>query len=103
MTKGELLLFGERIRNQRNALGLTQEAVAEQIGVSLRFYQMVERGEKCVSVDTMMKLSRALNASMDYLLLGEVADNPLSQTMAALSPQQRQDAIKILELYARGR
>ena len=49
MTHEELLSFGERLRNRRDVLGLTQEFVSTEAGISLRFYQMIERGEKGVS------------------------------------------------------
>ena len=68
MTHEELLLFGERLRNRRNVLGFTQEFVSDKAGITLRFYQMLERGEKSVSLDTLISLSRALTISTDYLL-----------------------------------
>ena len=46
MEYGERILFGERLRGKRNALGFTQEYVSEQIGITLRFYQMIEREKK---------------------------------------------------------
>ena len=104
MTRNEQLLFGERLRNKRNALGLTQEYVAVQAGITLRFYQMVERGEKSVSLDTLINLSRTLTVSIDYLLFGGLPlswENPLAETLRALSPQQREDAVKLLILYAK--
>lgn len=103
MTHDELLLFGERLRNRRNLFGFTQEYVSNQIGISLRFYQMIERGEKSVSLDTLVQLSRTLTISMDYLLLGNVSytlDNPVTEILGRLSPRQREDAAKILQLYA---
>ena len=104
MTRNEQLLFGERLHNKRNALGLTQEYVAERAGITLRFYQMVERGEKSVSLDTLINLSRTLTVSIDYLLFGGLPlswENPLAETLRALSPQQREDAVKLLMLYAK--
>ncbi len=103
MTHEELLLFGERIRDRRNSIGMTQESVAEQVNISLRFYQMIERGEKSVSLDTLMQISRTLTVSIDYLLFGNLADsleNLLTNILAKLSPQERADAAKILQLYA---
>lgn len=105
MTRNELLLFGERLRTRRGAMGLTQELVSEQAGISLRFYQMLERGEKSVSLDTLIRLSRTLDVSMDYLLLGETArglEDPFSQLLRALPPRRREDALQILRLYAEG-
>ena len=99
----ELLLLGERLRNRRTALDLTQEAVANQVDISLRFYQMIERGERKVSLDTLIGLSKTLNISIDFLLFGDVArtlDNPMSAVLDGLSSHQKADALKILQLYA---
>ena len=103
MTHEELLLFGEHLRNRRNLLSFTQEYVAEKIGISLRFYQMIERGEKSVSLDTLIRLSRALTISNDYLKFGTVAslEDPVTEIINRLSPRQRQDAAQILRLYAK--
>ncbi len=103
LTRDELVLFGERIRNRRNILHFTQEYVSEQVGISLRFYQMLERGEKSVSLDTLINLSNALNISIDYLLSGNVpenSENPLIGIFNELSQQQREDALKILQIYS---
>lgn len=103
MTHDELLLFGERLRNRRTEQGLTQESVSDQVGISLRYYQMLERGERKVSLDTLISLSRLLNISVDYLLFGNVADtfdSPVPDIFNSLSPRQREDALKILQLYA---
>jgi transcriptional regulator with XRE-family HTH domain len=102
LTHEELLLFGERLRNRRNQLAFTQEYVAEKIGISLRFYQMIERGEKSVSLDTLIRLSRTLTISIDYLLFGTVTahESPIAEIINSLSPRQREDACQILRLYA---
>ena len=104
MTHEELLLFGERLRNRRNVLGFTQEFVSDQAGITLRFYQMLERGEKSVSLDTLISLSRALTISTDYLLFGDLSYNlesPLVEILNGLPQPQREDALKILQLYSK--
>lgn len=107
MTHEELLLFGERLRNRRIAVGITQESVAEQVGITLRWYQRIERGENNISVETLLALSRVLSVSIDYLMFGEFGDslsNPyadiVAQVTEKLSPDQRENAIKILRLFA---
>jgi len=40
-------IFGERIRQLRRVLGLTQKEVVEQIGIPLHPYNRLERGENC--------------------------------------------------------
>ena len=104
MTHEELLLFGERLRDRRNALGLTQEFVSDRAGITLRFYQMLERGEKSVSLDTLIQLSKTLATSTDYLLFGDFLgdlENPLAEVLNGLPQPQREDALKILQLYAK--
>ena len=104
MTHEELLLFGERRRNRRNVLGFTQEFVSDKAGITLRFYQMLERGEKSVSLDTLISLSRALTISTDYLLFGDLSYNlesPLVEILNGLPQPQREDALKILQLYSK--
>ena len=52
---------------------------------------------------TLISLSRILSISVDYLLFGGVAqalDNPISNILNDQSPRQREDALKILQLYA---
>ncbi len=104
MTHDELLLFGERLRNRRNAMGFTQEFVSDKVGITLRFYQMLERGEKSVSLDTLIQLSKTLTISTDYLLFGDLSydlESPLTEILNGLPQPQREDALKILQLYAK--
>ena len=104
MTADELLLLGERLRNRRISLGVTQESVSEQIGISLRYYQMIERGERKVSLETLIGLSKALNICTDYLLFGNAANtlgDPVSELLSGLNQKQRDDAFRILQLYAK--
>ena len=103
MTHEELLLFGERLYRRRNELKLTQEYVSNKNGITLRYYQMIERGEKSVSLKTLIKLSRTLDISIDYLLFGELAHgrgDPVSDILQNITPEQRDIALKILQLYA---
>lgn len=102
MTPEELLLFGERLRRCREKAILTQEKLAEKVNISLRFYQSLEQGAARPSLKTLISLSRILNTSIDYLLLGEISNdisNPVSEIYNKLTPQQQEDAVSILELY----
>lgn len=104
MTHKKPLLFGERLHSRRDTLDFTQEYISEKAGIGLRFYQMAERGEKSVSLDTLFRLSRALTISIDYLLFADFSctlDNPLTETLNGLSPQRREDTLRILQLFQR--
>ena len=57
-----------------------------------------------MSLDTLIRLSSILTISVDYLLFGNLSyslDNPLTEALGRLSPQQREDALKILQLYSK--
>ena len=57
-----------------------------------------------MSLDTLIRLSDILTISVDYLLFGDLSnslENPLTETLRRLSPQQREDAIKILQIYSK--
>ena len=57
---------GERIRNRRMIMGLTQEELAEKIGRAYKYCQDIERGTCGMSIDTMLSIAACLNISLDY-------------------------------------
>ena len=102
MTYEELLLFSIRLRRCREKAILTQEKLAEKLNITTRFYQSLELAAAKPSLKTVIALSRILNVSIDYLLLGDISgspQHPITEIYNQLSPQQREDAVKILELY----
>jgi len=64
------MAFGEHVKSTREKAGLTQEKLAEAVGISVPFLSNVERGVDGVSVETLMKLCDALHTSSDSLLYG---------------------------------
>ena len=61
---------GQRIRNQRKEKGLSQEQLAELIGISLSFLGHIERGTRKASVETLARISKALEMDMHYIVFG---------------------------------
>ncbi len=100
MEKRDKLLCGERLRALRAQKGLTQEETAERLNISLRYYQMLERGEKLGSIDVLIAACELLGCSLDYLLRGRLGegDDPIAVRLNGLTPQRRADAAKILDL-----
>ena len=49
--------MGKRVRKQRQLIGLTQQELAERIGVSTSFVGHVERGTRKASLETLVALS----------------------------------------------
>ena len=69
--------MGKRIRKQRQLIGLTQQELAERIGVSTSFVGHVERGTRKASLETLVALSNALGVGVDYLLAGSLQSSPV--------------------------
>lgn len=60
--------FSERLKNLRKEAGLTQVDVAEKLGISQPAYASWERGVKKPTQENLIKLSKILYVSVDYLL-----------------------------------
>ena len=60
--------IGERVRNRRKVLHITQEKLAEMVDVSTSFIGHIERGTRKLSVETLYKLCKALGTTADFLL-----------------------------------
>lgn len=61
---------GARIRDRRKLMGYTQEAIAEIVDLSAPFVSHIECGRKKTSLDTLVRISAALNVTVDWLLSG---------------------------------
>ena len=68
--------MGKRVRKQRQLIGLTQQELAERIGVSTSFVGHVERGTRKASLETLVALSNALGVGVDSLLAGRLHNGP---------------------------
>ena len=61
-------LVGQKIKDKRLKLGITQEQLAEKCDISVSYIAHIERGTKSLSLETAVKVSNALNVSLDYLV-----------------------------------
>ena len=62
--------IGLRVAKRRKILNLTQEELAERADLSTTHIQNIERASSKCSIDSLMKLSIALQVTPDYLLSG---------------------------------
>lgn len=60
--------LGQRIREERLKLNLTQEKLAEDIEISDSYMGQIERGERSLTLDTLVKLVNRFGVTIDYLL-----------------------------------
>ena len=65
--------LGKRIKEERIKLNYTQEALAEIVSVSTAFIGHIERAERSLSLDTLVKICVTLGVTIDYLLADTTA------------------------------
>ncbi|MFX3637408.1 MAG: helix-turn-helix domain-containing protein [Candidatus Pristimantibacillus sp.] len=63
-----LKLLGQRIRDLRKALGLSQEELAEKAGCHFSYIGGIERAEKNISILNLEKIASALGVNVVELL-----------------------------------
>jgi len=66
--------LGKRIREERLKLNLTQAKLAEDIDISNTYMGAIERGERGITLDTLVKLVNRLGVTIDYMLADSVSD-----------------------------
>ena len=84
--------LGSNVRKKRVYLNMTQEGLANQIGISTSFVGHIERGTRKASVETLARLSVALDESIDSLLIP-----PELGITCKYSKEQTMQARKLLE------
>ena len=72
---------GGRIRERRIMLGLTQQQLAEMIGVSYQQAHKYERAVNRVSAGRLFEIARALNAPITYFYEGIGEEGPPQITL----------------------
>jgi transcriptional regulator with XRE-family HTH domain len=73
--------IGRRLRERRLELGLSQESVAESLGLTFQQLQKYEKGVNRVAATTLVRLAKVLQTRPEALLPG--AEAPASLVMSA--------------------
>jgi transcriptional regulator with XRE-family HTH domain len=62
--------FGERVRNRRFELGLSQEAAAARCGIHWTQLGKVERGQRSLGLETIIRIADGLDIDAGLLVSG---------------------------------
>lgn len=84
--------MGNRIRMERRKQDLTQEKLAEMVGISESFMGHIERGGRTLSIETLVKISNVLNLNIEYLICGEHNYQPAMLPTEILDALDRMNA-----------
>ena len=61
-------VLGKKIRKRRNELDLTQEELADKVGISRVYIGYIEQGRHAPSLEVLEKIAKALNIRLSDLL-----------------------------------
>lgn len=97
-------ILGKRIREERSKIGLTQEKLAEFAEVSPAYMGRIERGERNITVKTLVRITNALGTTIDYLLKDTIEvedDSQVKQWLqltADRTDKEKQMAIDVIKV-----
>lgn len=100
MTK---VLFGQRLREQRELKGYTMEQFAEKLNISYNYLSDIERGRKFPRYELLFRMIDTLDVSADALLRDHVSgssymtDSVIAEKLRGLSPEQKSAVENILD------
>lgn len=92
-----------RLKELRKLKAVSQEKVAQNIGVSQRSYAYYENGQHIADYETLIKLSKYFGVTIDYLL--GASDAPYGEKATyniELAPEE-EDERKMLDLYKKAK
>lgn len=94
---------GRNIRAYRTKKKMTQEQLAEKVGLTVAFIGMIERGDKMPSFETFIKIANALEVSADVLLHDvlvagyEVKNSLLNERLDKISREDRAMIYEVID------
>ena len=96
--KNTLNLFGKRIKELRNKNKITQEKLAEMIGVEQQQICRIEKGGCFTTIDNIENLSIALNVPIDELFnfSHQKESDALIKELNQLLQKASEDQIKLI-------
>ena len=97
------IAIGNRVRLIRESQGKTRDKLSEEADISPHFLFEIETGKKSMTANTIINLSKALNVTTDFLLLGCVT--PMSKIvndLEGLPPEDLNLAEQFIKKFSRG-
>ncbi|WP_244001837.1 helix-turn-helix domain-containing protein [Methylobacterium sp. J-088] len=82
-------VIGLRVRQAREAAGLTQEKLAELVDRTKEAISNIERGVNYPAIDTLQRISNAVGMPMGYLLAESSGSRSLDELKAIIDTKIR--------------
>jgi len=96
------IALGAAVRIRRRTIGMSQEALAEQCGVSFQQIQKYENGANRISFSRLVQIARALKCRVtDLMDVFDGADSETAQDLDMLTRLRTPGALELLSGYER--
>ncbi|SHJ07207.1 Transcriptional regulator, contains XRE-family HTH domain [Palleronia salina] len=93
---------GKRVRHRRWTLGMTQQQLAEKVGIKFQQIQKYETGMNRVSASRLWDIAEALDVSVGFFFEGmeeEAADRPADPTSPMVDLLSDKEALELVRSY----
>jgi transcriptional regulator with XRE-family HTH domain len=104
------LILSEKIRSRRLELGLSQEELAREIGLSFQQVQKYERAQNRVSSSKLVEIARALKVDVTYFIgpeynvpqeLGFLFASESSDQYGEVNAEKTREMIELMQYFNR--
>ncbi|MCQ5129415.1 helix-turn-helix domain-containing protein [Butyricicoccus faecihominis] len=94
--------IGKRIRQCRDAAGLTQDQLAEILGKDAKYISVIENGKKKVQIDTFVSICNALQVDYTYIITGNPTNfksKEIQDKLLQLTERQFNASMEIIDTF----
>ena len=96
--------YGEKLKLARESLGLTQEKVADYLGLGPRYISDIERNKTKGSIDTLIKLRNIYNITpndllSEYIYFNVETNNIELSAFYSLDKENQQIILDLIKFY----
>ena len=96
--------YGKKLKKARKSLGLTQEKVAEYLGLGPRYISDIERNKTKGSIDTLVKLCNFYNITpndllSEYIYFDVKTNNIELSAFYSLSMENQKIILDLIKFY----
>lgn len=95
---------GARLRQRRMLLGISQEQLAEMLGLTFQQVQKYERGTNRVSASRLFQLARALDTPITWFfdeMEGDRGTERVESSEQDSDPMSRRETLELVRVYSR--
>ncbi len=94
-------LIGIRIMQRRKSVGLTQDDLAEQIGLSKNHISNIERGKNLPTTKFILQICGIMGETPDYYLIGKISKetDDIMSLIKRLPPESQHVVRRLIETY----